>query len=171
MNFHRFVFCAAAAALVGAGAVAQEGQSDAGVAALRGDWAGEYVCGQGLTRMTLRILSAGEKLRAYYAFYAHEDNPSVPSGCYEISGDYNKTTGAVRFEPVVWITRPDGYFFVDLEGVYSPSDDKISGAVIGISCTTFELQRVRYDEVVDQLCLEPARVSSLTDAPAASVNK
>lgn len=152
-NLNWFTTLGAATAIVAGLAPVEATSEDR--AALVGDWSGVYYCGQGATRMTLRVQSTDTVVRALYAFYAHETNPRVPSGCYELSGLYDAATGAIEFEPAGWLRRPDGFFPVGLSGDVDLEAGTIDGAVLGFSCTGFSLTRVDEEERVDAICTAP----------------
>ena len=124
-----------------------------------GDWRGAYICNQGLTRMTLRIVRLEPELRALYAFYAHEENPGVPSGCYALSGDFDPATGRFSLQPDGWINKPEGYFAVALEGQVEEGGATLTGKVLGWNCTTFDVALGPDHRLVDNLCDEPVPVA------------
>lgn len=82
---------------------------------LRGTWTGNYVAGQGETRVRLAINQVSKDGYAVGKFYfsATPTNPKVPSGSYTIVGGYDKKTGKVTFAGDEWITRPSGYDLLD----------------------------------------------------------
>lgn len=139
---------------------------DPGLSGLVGDWTGTYVCGQGLTRMTLRIESAGAEVFALYAFYAHEDNPDVPSGCYETIGRLDAETGLLRFNAGAWRLQPGGYITVDLEGAPDLAAGVFTGEIYSpnSTCTWFDLVRSEPQPIVDDLCFAPGPVSNAVTA-------
>jgi len=106
---------------------------------LAGVWSGEYTCAQGKTSLNLEISVDDEKnLRGIFTFFAHPDNPGVPSGSYEMAGKYDPLTGRILLEGTNWIDRPGEFTMVSLNGEVH-SDNTISGAVISIqrTCKTF----------------------------------
>ncbi|MCI4665056.1 MAG: hypothetical protein MRY74_10085 [Neomegalonema sp.] len=138
---------------------------------LIGDWRGEYVCNQGRTAMTLRILALRPKVRALFAFYAHPSNPTVPSGCYEMSGVYAPRTGEIRLTPGAWRLHPPTYVTVSLRGALNPAKWTIAGDVEGFNCAQFAVAYTGGDNTVDRLCSKPEPVASLHNtAPALTPN-
>ncbi|MFJ5547444.1 serine/threonine-protein kinase [Streptomyces sp. NPDC093225] len=117
--------------------------SDGGTAAVVGVWRGAYRCTQGLTSLDLTINSAGgDGLRAVFAFSAHPDNPTVPSGSFTMVGSYEDGHLVLRGDQ--WIVQPPGYLTVDLEATVTEARPTvINGAVIaeGSACSTFAVGR------------------------------
>lgn len=144
------------------GALLAVTQASAQETQLIGDWSGEYVCSQGLTRMTLRIERAGPEVSGLFAFYAHEDNPGVPSGCFELSGTYDAQTGAISLAPGAWLERPDNYRPVGLEGVVDLAAGEMTGLIPLAPCGNFDLDYVGVDAIVDDICHTPLQLSQLT---------
>ncbi|MFI8106361.1 serine/threonine-protein kinase [Streptomyces sp. NPDC086023] len=108
-----------------------------------GTWRGSYRCTQGLTRLDLTISGAGgTALKAVFAFSAHPDNPTVPTGSFTMIGSYEDGRMVLRGDQ--WIVRPPGYLTVDLEAeVTGGSPSVINGTVAadGSTCTTFAVER------------------------------
>ncbi|MCY0946891.1 serine/threonine-protein kinase [Streptomyces antarcticus] len=108
-----------------------------------GSWQGTYLCGQGLTRLDLRITSPGGKvLEAVFAFSAHSDNPTVPNGSFTMVGSFEDGRMTLRADR--WINRPPGYLTVDLTAVVAGDrPSALSGAVISTvaACTQFVVGR------------------------------
>ena len=105
-----------------------------------GVWVGQYVCGQGTTALTLSIAAA--RPRALFHFYPAPSNNTVPEGCFEMESSYDADTGRIALTAGAWISRPDGYVTVDLEGQVSADGGTMTGKVIGPYCKTFTLRRV-----------------------------
>ena len=101
---------------------------------LTGNWEGTYICGQGLTNLTL-VISQGNTsdISAIFKFSANKNNLSVPSGSFRMTGTYDNRTGKIVLEATQWINRPAGYVTVDLIGKISQGNTKISGEVISSS--------------------------------------
>ena len=105
-----------------------------------GVWVGQYVCGQGTTALTLSIAAA--RPRALFHFYPAPSNNTVPEGCFEMESSYDVDTGRIALTAGAWMSRPDGYATVDLEGQVSADGGTMTGKVIGPYCETFALRRV-----------------------------
>ena len=122
---------------------------------LNGKWFGDYTCGQGITAVTLTIEEVGSgegmtTLRGDFSFYAHPDNPWVPSGSYAMAGHFDPETNEVLLKGTHWDFQPWGYEMVDLLGSFTTDDDGdiLSGDVFfreletRLGCTTFHLRRI-----------------------------
>ncbi|WP_158071231.1 serine/threonine-protein kinase [Streptomyces sp. CB00455] len=108
-----------------------------------GSWQGTYLCGQGLTRLDLKVTSpGGHALAAVFTFSAHPDNPGVPNGSFTMVGSFENGRMTLRGDR--WVDQPAGYLMVDLEA--SVAGDRpavLSGAVVSsvASCTQFVVGR------------------------------
>lgn len=120
-----------------------------------GEWQGDYVCAQGSTGLTLSIAPAapprGAKrstradaapVTALFRFYPVDANPSVPRGCFEMSGTVAPAARKVELTAGRWLLHPDGYVTVDLSGRISSDGTTFDGAVYGPDCTSFALRRL-----------------------------
>lgn len=110
-----------------------------------GAWSGSYVCSQGLTGMTVTLAPRrGDAVDAVVTFYAHPDNPTVASGCYEASGRYEAASGHLVLEPGRWILKPgEGWRTTVLDGRLT-ADGGFAGRVIApgtpTACANFALR-------------------------------
>ena len=106
-------------------------------------WIGVYSCAQGLTALELTIAHdpATHALQAVFSFSEHPWNPGVPSGAFTMTGTFDPANGSMRLMQNAWLQQPAGYVMVDLDGVYRPAKEMISGTVANPSCTTFDLKR------------------------------
>lgn len=104
-------------------------------------WRGAYTCGQGRTgvEVTMRPLGQG-RLQGTFAFYPMQDNPTVPSGCFNITAQADRATQSIRTRAGSWVRQPPGYSTVDLEGRMD-ANGNWRGRVVGAAgnCTTFDL--------------------------------
>jgi hypothetical protein len=123
-------------------------ESAAAQTALSGSFAGEYVCGPGLTGMTLHLRApqANGRVSATAVYYAHPKNPEMPTGCYELTGTLNRATGDLVLDPQRWVLRPgENWFMTSLEGRLDTKTGALTGRVFrrdeATACTTFVLQR------------------------------
>jgi hypothetical protein len=111
-------------------------------ASILGEWRGTYVCGQGLTALHLKVASVNRgRVTAIFDFGPVKENPLVPHGRYEMSGDFNAKTGRVKLGAGRWIEQPSGYFTVDLDGYLTASGARITGVVPAAGCSVFDLTR------------------------------
>lgn len=104
-------------------------------------WRGTYTCGQGQTglEITLRPVGRGT-VAGTFSFYPVPSNPSVPRGCFRVTGRMDQTG---RFETSAgqWVRQPPGYQSVNLSGQIG-ANGGWSGRVVGAggACTSFSLQ-------------------------------
>lgn len=104
-------------------------------------WQGSYHCAQGPTGLTLTTeIAASGQVRALFEFYDVTQNPSVPRGCFEMSGTIDPSLH-LALVPGKWRLRPSNYVPVALDGILTGSDG-LNGTIIGPGCTTFSLHRV-----------------------------
>jgi len=101
-------------------------------------WIGKYICGQGPTDLTLKIVSAKRgKLEALFDF-AHAG--SETQAIFKLSGRYDSKTRAVELEPEDWVgSHPPRWEMVGLSGTVSPDGLHFSGAITHANCTGFSL--------------------------------
>jgi hypothetical protein len=103
-------------------------------------WHGEYVCGQGLTALVVRIVSAGDCNRIDAIFdFAHA--PTGAAGRYKMRGTYDATTRAITFAPGTWIAQPPGYVTVGMSGTVSADGRAYTGSITNPSCGPFRVER------------------------------
>lgn len=119
-----------------------KGKKKAGSAAFTplGRWVGGYTCNQGLTGGTLNIKQLkGQDFKGTFEFFPTDKNPYVPSGSYEVFGQYDKESKRILVNPGKWIKQPRGYFNTVIVGRFDPDADTFSGFFQGIrGCTSFE---------------------------------
>jgi hypothetical protein len=105
-------------------------------------WQGTYSCAQGVTGLTL-TMNIGEagQVQALFEFYGTSQNPSVPHGCFEMSGVLD-AAGHLALAPGQWRRQPSNYVTVGLNGELSDTDG-LSGTVTGPGCSRFTLNLLR----------------------------
>ena len=110
---------------------------------LNGNWTGTYRCGQGKTGLNLAMKHSGKqrKVNAIFSFYPIPSNPSVPSGSFEMTGNYNKRSKRLTLIAGEWISQPFGYFTVDMSGRISDDYQSFAGNVIFSGCSFFRLTK------------------------------
>ena len=110
---------------------------------IAGEWSGGYVCAQGLTALRVSIVrdASGDGVKATFSFGPDASNPGVPKGAYSMSGKFGAADKRLRLHAGAWISQPDGYLTVDLDGFMGGSGLYISGNVLGPGCSGFELRR------------------------------
>ncbi|MGE3867014.1 MAG: hypothetical protein AB7G04_08875 [Hyphomonadaceae bacterium] len=113
---------------------------------LSGYWAGEYICAQGITGVTLDLREKKDgAVSAVVSFYAHPENAGVPSGCFTVAGAHDAGRRTMTLKQRQWIVRPDNYYMIDFDGALDAAGETYSGAVRfpvapGL-CTTFTMRR------------------------------
>lgn len=109
-----------------------------------GDWAGKYICAQGVTALTLTISKANTPgdVTAVFRFGPLPENLDVPKGEYQMRGRYDPVARRITLSGDHWISQPNGYVMVGLDGVMSSTGQKIAGHVPDLfTCTDFEVWR------------------------------
>lgn len=110
-------------------------------------WRGRYVCGQGVTALTLTLdIGVGARATAVFDFGASPENPSVPSGRYLLVGTIESAldgSASVRLVPDRWIARPSGYEMVGLSAQIDPSARVMRGIIDYAGCGGLELSRAQ----------------------------
>ncbi len=115
------------------------------VAFLNGTWEGSYICGEELTNLRLVIeAESATNIEAIFSFYEDNINESLPDGVFRMEGalevfDPPSIPNILQLRATNWVNQPSGYETVDLIGDVYPSQEKITGNVIGPNCTQFEL--------------------------------
>ncbi len=118
------------------------GVAEAAPKSVLGVWVGKYICGQGITRLTLDVRAdKGNRVKATFRFGPVKENPSVPLGSYRMSGTYSALTRRIDLKGVEWVDRPLGYEMVDLRGSMSADGLALKGDVPFVGCSVFELTR------------------------------
>lgn len=109
---------------------------------LTGNWKGTYSCGQSSTNLNLKISQiTSSKIGAVFEFFANRNNPSIPSGSFNMIGTFDSKTNKIKLRATNWINQPTGYVTVDLDGTVTQGNTKISGEVLDSACSTFALER------------------------------
>lgn len=106
---------------------------------LRAGWAfsGSYLCAQGDTAVTLRVLDVrGTSVRTEFVF-AHA--PTAVAGRFTLRGTC--VGDEVTLVPEAWVQRPDGYIMVGMRGALSAGATRYEGTMMHPSCGTFALRR------------------------------
>jgi hypothetical protein len=108
-------------------------------------WVGTYRCNQGLSAVRLTIdASDSGSATARYDFGPLEENPSVPVGAFELTGDLKaKSAGFTgELEATRWIVQPEGYFMVGLSIESTPNGRRLRGTIHHETCSDFQVRRV-----------------------------
>jgi hypothetical protein len=105
-----------------------------------GEWTGRYICKQGVTGARL-ILSA-DGSRGVFHFYPLPENPRVPQGCYQVTGVFSASSGALAVMPGTWYMRPRRYQGAAFSGEVDASGEVFSGKIVGLEgCSSVVLSR------------------------------
>ena len=103
-------------------------------------WTGEYLCGQGLSDMTVTIERAdGPRFTALVEF-AHK--PTKVEGAIRVSGSFDPASRRVVIVPGDWVRRPPGYEPVGFDGEILPDGNTFRGQIVHEACGGFALRRV-----------------------------
>jgi hypothetical protein len=118
------------------------GGSAAGAQQVSATWVGHYTCPQGNTAVNLTVIEAkGGRVDAWFHFQAPPDNPSVPTGCYTMTGTYDAARRQLRLEPRAWLHKPPGYIMVALDGEVSTDGEALVGEIDHPACGAFATTR------------------------------
>jgi hypothetical protein len=111
-------------------------------AGITGTWAGWHQCGASKvgTSATISVDIAGN-VTGYREFHPTAADPARASGSFQLSGTYQRTTGAVSLIAGAWMNRPPGYGKCDFVGNVDPTGKVISGTSPSCGCGQFELRR------------------------------
>jgi len=114
-----------------------------------GDWIGRYTCHQGDTGGTLHIAHVdGQNFDGTFRFYGTPKNPSVPSGSYDVYGQYDSLSHRILINPGKWIEHPPSYYNTVIVGIFDANKEMFSGVFQGITgCTSFEAKYAGSDYI------------------------
>ena len=107
--------------------------------AFSGKWKGTYLCGQGITGLTLDISTTQQSMRAIFNFYPVQQNPNVGSGSFSLAGEFSMD-GYFKLKPNVWINQPQGFSMVGMSGKISDNRKELIGS-IDSGCSSFHLYK------------------------------
>jgi hypothetical protein len=103
-------------------------------------WIGTYVCPQGLTDLALVVESTeGDSVKARFDFVLADDDTV---GSFELTGEYDATTGHTTFQPGAWVSQPsDAWQTVGMDGFVDKTGQDFAGTITSPGCGAFSLQR------------------------------
>ena len=105
-----------------------------------GEWTGKYVCRQGVTGARL-ILSA-DGSRGVFHFFPLPENPRAAEGCYQVTGVFNETSGALAIIPGAWYLKPRNYLPAAFNGTVDARGENFEGRIVGLEgCASVFLSR------------------------------
>lgn len=96
------------------------------------NYVGTYSAGQGKTSLEFSILSCDVdgNIEAEFVFYAHPDNPGVPSGKYKMQGtilqEYSDGSLDIDMHGIEWIEQPSVYMMLDFVARINAEKDRIT---------------------------------------------
>ncbi len=100
-------------------------------------FAGQYLCAQGSTALTLRVTEVrGATVRAEFDF-AHP--PTNVSGRYTLTGTC--AGDRLSLSPEAWIRQPFGYVMVGMRGELLDGGARLRGAITHPTCGGFDVTR------------------------------
>ena len=110
---------------------------------LNGNWTGTYDCLQGETGLTLTMDHRGKrrKVNAIFSFYPIPSNPSIPTGSFNMTGNYNRQSKTLTLIAGKWISQPSGYSTINMSGKISDDYQSFTGSIIFSGCGSFELTK------------------------------
>lgn len=113
--------------------------------ALLGRWQGEYQCQWDTIGFALDIADdhddVAEGINAVFSFFPLPESPSLPSGSFAMTGDYDAEDGTIILKSGDWIERPLGLQRHDLAGRAEIGGTAISGRIETPGCSDFYLSR------------------------------
>ena len=123
------------------GAVCVRAQS---IPSIAGTWDGTYKCAQGSTglHLTVDAISASGAVTAVFGFFSLPPGSNVFSGSFTMQGTFDPTSGRAVFQPSGWLSQPDGFVSVGLDGTLECANMRFRGSVTGgFLCSSFDLYR------------------------------
>jgi len=109
---------------------------------IQGVWVGQYICGQGVTGLTLTITGGNpQQLTARFRTHPLPQNPRAPESEFELAGSFNPAARQIELRPTRWIQQPPGYSMVGLRGVLQADGQRLQGNIVFGGCSVFALTR------------------------------
>ncbi|MBL8529545.1 MAG: hypothetical protein JNL68_17845 [Burkholderiales bacterium] len=113
-------------------------------------WKGTYICKQGETALTLRILNASPSVvqtnlgNAYHveAIFDFDYNNRAAAGSFFLTGAYYPDSNVATFRPGQWISRPAGYSTVGMDGRVTNQGQTYTGRIPFSGCTSFQIRLI-----------------------------
>lgn len=97
---------------------------------LPGDYIGEFVCIQanGKSGLTITLTEGDDgNLNAVCKFHPIKSNPNIPVGSFTMDVTINEKE--ITFIAKEWISQPENYNKFNVEGVWDPKNNTISGKI------------------------------------------
>jgi hypothetical protein len=109
---------------------------------ISGTWIGKYVCGQGVTGLTLKISQNGIETQAEFIFYPVIENPTVPSGSAIYKGYFDSNSGQMTMFGSYWIKQPNAnWTMAGFTGSFDQLRQTFTGRIQSSNCGGIELSR------------------------------
>lgn len=112
---------------------------------LLGRWSGAYQCQWDSIGLILDITDRGGEtendIDAVFSFYSLPGAPSLPSGSFTMTGDYDPSDGTIVLNSEAWVEQPPGLELHDIAGRAAIGGGAISGRIETPGCSDFHLAR------------------------------
>jgi hypothetical protein len=116
-----------------------------------GEWTGKYVCRQGVTGARLILSEDGS--RGVFHFFPLPENPRVPEGCFQVTGVFNSTSGALAVIPGTWYLKPRNFVSVTFNGTVDQRGENFEGKIVGLDgCASVFLSRAAPTQPLPSVC-------------------
>ena len=116
-----------------------------------GEWTGKYVCRQGVTGARLILSEDGS--RGVFHFFPLPENPRAAEGCYQVTGVFNPTTGALAVIPGTWYLKPRNYLPAAFNGTVDARGENFEGKIVGLEgCASVFLSRAAPTRPLPSVC-------------------
>src|SRR3569832_1498152 len=126
-------------------------QATAQVRSAGGEWTGKYVCRQGVTGVRLILSEDGS--RGLFQFFPLPENPAVPEGCFQVTGVFNSSTGALAVIPGTWYLKPRNFVSITFSGTVDERGENFDGKIVGLAgCASVFLSRTAPTRPLPSVC-------------------
>lgn len=116
-----------------------------------GEWTGKYVCRQGVTGARLILSQDGS--RGVFHFFPLPENPRVPEGCFQVTGVFNSSSGALAVIPGPWYLKPRNFVSVTFNGTVDERGENFEGKIVGLDgCASVFLSRAAPTQPLPSVC-------------------
>jgi len=116
-----------------------------------GEWTGKYVCRQGVTGA--RLILSDDGSRGVFHFFPLPENPRVPEGCFQVTGVFNSTSGALAVIPGTWYLKPRNFVSVTFNGTVDERGQNFEGRIVGLDgCASVFLSRAAPTQPLPSVC-------------------
>jgi hypothetical protein len=109
------------------------------------EYQGAFFCGRQVARLTLKVFLQSDepRRRAMFSFGPQPTSPAMPHGAFIVEGSIGLQGGPMSFLPVKWVSKPDGYTWLGLNGSSDDGGRTFGGRITGNSaCSVFTLKRI-----------------------------